>query len=511
MRGANKVVGGGQFRVMTAAPGNATIVKRPADSSGCHRCSSYRKESSRLSHELDRLGGVNCELREYINILEQQRQSWISERESQRLEIAQLERDVSEGSQERALMCADRDLVHQKLVALERAHNNLQNELAEHSAYVSTEAKPSSVPERLDATTQTLLVNDNQHIKQNLELTIRQLAAAHKQANEMQKLLEGERLAHQQEKGKYEQQQKELELELRGIKNEAQILSGTTQQLTDELERRSQEMILREQIHIASTGKLTARIESLGHDCKSKEEIARNLATENDKLKQLVESLEANCRRFEIQAGVLMDKVMRKDEQICAYQLGEEGFKATIDALRVETSRSILDTNQLKHTSQLLETAEVSLAETSKELKALQLRIEALEVDIEERDQIIAEIQQAHTRTLERALDKTLRICLVAPTVNVHLGKGAGSRKISQQEEETVECCSQPSKQAIKESVEKDILPFFTSIMVERNQDMATQASGVPSDSWLQTLLDKMKRQLGERIETLFSAPKTAS
>lgn len=540
MRGANKVVGGGQFRVMTTTPGNAGVIKRPiplSDHPGCSKCSSLRGESARLRHELTRVADANEELKRYVEALEQRQTVWCAERDVQRMEIEQLVRDVGEGNQTRAVACADRDQFQQQQLVLQGELERVKAELVEGAAKKVGEcvvAGASEAAATQDASIQAALTLENprerdeeeeRRRQQERELVSHQLMALQSTAGAAQKSLVSEWERHQSTETEIRQRLGLLQLHLDDQQAIVERLNGgiaslsqENSRLTKELATRDQEIIDCKRHNLTSIDEMVATHQALLADSQhAHDDVICGLKAANTDLERRICELEAEKAEHAAQIHRLAGEIALMSEQIRDYQ-------ASVDRDDTANNRvgDSIDPQEMSRLADQLKHAETSLQSALATLNETRDRADSLQVDVEERDEVIARMRDSHGRALERALDKTLRICVVAPTVNVHLSKLSSSKKsLSSTSTEVAQCRSSPPRHAIQDIVEKEVLPFFSKIMVQPDpSDRGSQnncatgydstavslPSGVPTDAWLQQLFDGMKQQLADRIESVYTS-----
>jgi len=532
MRGANKVVGGGQFRVMTSASGSGGTSSRPvplSDQPACSKCSSLRGESARLKHELTRVAGKNEELKRYVEVLEQQQVTWCTERDEQRMEIEQLERSVSEGNQAQAIARADRDQLELQIqtlqIELERARAELlENASQKECVYAAANIAVTTLTK--DTSVQVLLLRDNSYERdeeamrrnqQEVELLSRQLDALNTAADAARVALASEREHHRSAEVESEQQVGQLQ----EVLNERQAIIERLNQdiaslkqknsfLDEDLVNKDQEIADWKHQHNQFVEEMVAdhRV-LLANSQRTLDEVVRGLSTANADLKRRCCELEAEKTEHVARIHQLADEITFKSEQIRIYQTRDDSG----DNLNLKTSQPI-DSKELSRLKDGIMQAESSLQLALTNLSEVQAHADSLQVDVDERDDVIAQLRKSHARALERALDKTLRLCVVAPTVNVHVSKPSSSKK-ALTSTDVVHCCSSPPHHAIQDVVEKEILPFFTKIMLQPDpsdgsnrysSEGSGQNSGVPSDAWLQQLLEGMKQQLADRLESVYTS-----
>jgi len=96
-----------------------------------------------------------------------------------------------------------------------------------------------------------------------------------------------------------------------------------------------------------------------------------------------------------------------------------------------------------------------------------------------------------HKQALESALNSVVRLCVVAPTVNVHMG------------DQTLPYKAPLPQEKIRDFVELQVLPKFAKIFLQPQEGLAPNGDAL--DRWLQNLLVEMQGTIERHLTKLFS------
>lgn len=91
-------------------------------------------------------------------------------------------------------------------------------------------------------------------------------------------------------------------------------------------------------------------------------------------------------------------------------------------------------------------------------------------------------------------MQSLVRLCVVAPTVNVQLGD----------EEKSITCKANMPKEKIKTIVENTILPVFSKLFVQPSEGLSPD--GTKLDDWLQNLLAEMQNSIEKHLKNVFQS-----
>ena len=87
-------------------------------------------------------------------------------------------------------------------------------------------------------------------------------------------------------------------------------------------------------------------------------------------------------------------------------------------------------------------------------------------------------------------MQSLVRLCVVAPTVNVHLG------------DQTVTCRTTLPREKIRDMVQDTILPVFSRLFVQPDEGLSPDGNNL--DEWLQGLLGDMQTSIEKHLKHVF-------
>ncbi|KAF0701547.1 Aste57867_8007 [Aphanomyces stellatus] len=144
-------------------------------------------------------------------------------------------------------------------------------------------------------------------------------------------------------------------------------------------------------------------------------------------------------------------------------------LEAQIKQLRVAYSdmerKANTSQHELKEQTEKLTVAQNQVLKQRSQVHSLQNDLKSSKAECEEIEGKLSEQQQTHAKSLEKAMQSLVRLCVVAPTVNVHLSG------------QVLPCKSVLPKDAIRTIVQKDILPVFSSIFLQDEEGTSPTGS----------------------------------
>ena len=125
---------------------------------------------------------------------------------------------------------------------------------------------------------------------------------------------------------------------------------------------------------------------------------------------------------------------------------------------------------------------------------ALERRASLTDVQLQEqRRKSVETLRKVQAEALETTLQSLVRLCVVAPTVNVHLGS----------QDDSMDCRAPMPHSVIRGIIETDILPRFSKVFVQPDEGMAPDGAG-KLDSWLETMLVEMQGSIEKHLQDVF-------
>ncbi|RHZ02749.1 hypothetical protein DYB31_008513 [Aphanomyces astaci] len=195
----------------------------------------------------------------------------------------------------------------------------------------------------------------------------------------------------------------------------------------------------------------------------------------DDTIERMVSELKTNHMQLEaLEQAVLAQKCEKSGLELKLTQL-----ETTYTTLCQSHSQTVAD---LKDHMDKLTVAQTQVIKQRSQVHALQVELKATNADKDAVHDKLTEQQATHTKALEKAMQSLVRLCVVAPTVNVHL-----SGQIL------------PCKTVLPK---RDILPVFSSIFLQDQE--GTSPTGSSLDSWLQSLLKEMQTSIETHLKNVF-------
>ena len=195
---------------------------------------------------------------------------------------------------------------------------------------------------------------------------------------------------------------------------------------------------------------------------------AGDLKSDIEKLKNKLGVSEAECKAVREQLDSMMqrarDAEMAMNKKSAAFKLMEAELRRCEKDLGMEQSVTEKLRNELAEAAKRLANVK---ADTSKAT------------------------QQARKEALESSLQSMVRLCVVAPTVNVHFNSQEHACK-----------APMPSSR-IRGIIENDVLPNFSSLFIQLEEGKAQDGSKL--DQWLEGMLAEMQRSIQSHLADVFN------
>ncbi|RLN32748.1 hypothetical protein BBJ28_00001959 [Nothophytophthora sp. Chile5] len=526
MRGPSKVVGGGQFRAASVSNASPVSVGPVMSSAMCAKCASVRAGALKARHQTAQAQATTLELQQYVAKVEEMQHTLWKERSTQQAEIAYLQSVLARRDEEFFMTQTNHTLLERQLRALQVGK--------EATGPVKSSNNRESY-ELLDDTTQSsssLVPESSSDFEKQLETALADLQAAREVGRVAKEQCALEARLRLEERVMYEIQISELRqssrecletttLELQQKQQkELQLIQETNQQLHQDIQTKVAATEVLEQQHKNAALAQQNRMRASQVQLNDKEaELTRLLAkleilasdhaaaiASNEVLSKQINSLE-----FQIQK-LTQDKLQTA---VTLQQLQKEGD------FRAEQERA--DRNRLQE-SELRCLAE-SLDAEKQHTRLLRSQLSGAEAELADHANLLLKQQRSHVQALDRTLQSTVRLCVVAPTVNVHLTtKGAQisgkngcilPNKMLGKTQDAVDaapvvCRSTPAQENIRHVMEKEVLPLFTSVFLQEDEGASPQ-TGVPMTFWLQELLCSMQTRIASQLESIYSSATESS
>ena len=140
-----------------------------------------------------------------------------------------------------------------------------------------------------------------------------------------------------------------------------------------------------------------------------------------------------------------------------------------------------------------------NLKRSTIEAKTEKTRADDLQKQLDEANKMLAGVEDAIKKAkhdgkkeaMEKTLQSMVRLCVVAPTVNVHFNNQQASCK-----------APMPSSR-IQSIIQNDVLPNFTSLFLQMEEGVAENGSRL--DAWLEEMLEEMQKSIQAHLHDVFS------
>jgi DNA repair exonuclease SbcCD ATPase subunit len=180
-----------------------------------------------------------------------------------------------------------------------------------------------------------------------------------------------------------------------------------------------------------------------------------------------------------------------------------EKYKNMIEKLKDEVSNA---KRRGRNADDALSKEQVSHSATSDNLKRSQIdtktekkRADDLQKQLDEANKMLSGVEGAIEKAkldgkkeaMEKTLQSMVRLCVVAPTVNVHFNNQQASCK-----------APMPSSR-IQNIIQNDVLPNFTSLFLQMEEGVAENGSRL--DAWLEEMLEEMQKSIQAHLHDVFS------
>ena len=286
------------------------------------------------------------------------------------------------------------------------------------------------------------------------------------------------------------QQTKSMEEKLRELETRhgaaAQKLNLQLVELTAELEKKSAAVRARDET-IAEVQEALAELRGALEKAKVEEQMRRR--GDQSKVQELQQEV-LDLRSTQDEARKLLQG---KENQ-------KRKLAAEIKVVRERLCKAIEDAQVSKDQSAR------ELGDALRETEEQKLRVEALVREVaalkQFHDEALQEAvrnatEEAKKKAMEMTLQSMVRLCVVAPTVNVHLNIPG------EEVEDAMEECKAPlPRERIKRIIERNILPLFTRIFIQDQEGLAP--NGKQLDSWLEQMLTEMQGSIESHLADVF-------
>jgi hypothetical protein len=273
----------------------------------------------------------------------------------------------------------------------------------------------------------------------------------------------------------------------------------------------------------SKNGQLTMKIKTLDLENKASKERAeqeegRNsiLSDEIKKLKLKIEELNSMLSKKDIELNRLRNvskdgKSMKGELETQVKELKlllikkDDEIKLVRNAIDDQMERTRKAEQTTRTTQKALDMNKKELIRTEEQLNDEQNITEKLRLQIAEcmkklgnSNQIMKDAcNKAKREALENSLQSMVRLCVVAPTVNVHFN--------SQQQQ----CKAPMPSSRIQNIIENQVLPNFSELFIQLEE--GTAQNGEKLDKWLEGMLSEMQKSIQSHLADVFNDSKNDS
>lgn len=527
MRGQSKVVAGGQFRAASASMSlSAKVPITP--SSVCTKCSTARARAIIARQVSEQAQADTTELRKYVDTIEATQQRLWDERSTHVDEIMQLRDKLAEKVEECVLFEAEYTKLDKQLKMMQPGNKikELFTQQPEEQEQVDEATQctlQQSCDDKINAAQLreiSTLKEENQLLAQQLDRRDQELHRVLKDLKESQKevTLEKERCEREaqlrlgdnsklkRQVVELEQTEEKLRESLQDFQNvhqkELQDIQETHRQSHKDVVVKETALKVLDQHHKAETKAREQRHQSIINALKVRieQKVAdvdrlHALVSKHTSEKVLNATMKKQIQDLEEQVQMLMTESAQSTaanllQQQRAAQVARNERDKLLREGAAEQLRLTEGFNAVKHDN-----------------RSLQTRISELEAELADHDELMQRLKRSHAQAMECLLESSLRLCVVAPTVNVQLntnGVDLSSKTNNSSTEKVVMCRSTPQQDNIKRVIENDVLRRFTSVFLQ-NDDNSSPEVNVPLSRWLQDLLQDMQARISAQLESIYS------
>ena len=309
------------------------------------------------------------------------------------------------------------------------------------------------------------------------------------------------------------------ESELRGVQkelDEEKVRVSELQKANEELSRASNEMT------VTILG-LEEKVKNLEERVRELEEMLANAqgnTEEADKWKKIVAEKEAQIEELTSLTDSQKVTLKEQEEKLHENRLTIENLREDIAEATEVRQKLEEEIRGLKKklsemeallkkageekakTESALEKAKMEAMKSMKLVEEKKEEVSSLKKDVAKKDKTILDLMEKHAQNLEKAkqeaLEKTMqsmvRLCVVAPTVNVSFGS------------EALTCKAGLPGEKIHEIIEKQILPGFIQLFLQPKEGLGPD--GGQLSKWVEKLMGDMQGSIEKHLAGVFSQAK---
>ena len=306
------------------------------------------------------------------------------------------------------------------------------------------------------------------------------------------------------------------EAEVATLQKELEAARGRNDELVaanEDLTRVSQEMVSTIDALEETKKTLEDKVEALERELEE----LRNSTEEGDKWRKILEEKEYVISELQREIQQLTARIAEQDAKLKENRLDMEALREDLAESQQERAKLEKEIENLKKMlKDLHDTVKKQADEAAKSEVALEKakvdamghmkvaderkeKIVELNKKLAEKDKAILDLMEKHARNLEKAkqdaLEKTMqsmvRLCVVAPTVNVSFGS------------EALTCKAGLPGERIHEIIETQILPGFIQLFLQPKEGLGPD--GGQLSKWVERLMGDMQSSIEKHLAGVFS------
>ncbi|KAH9143156.1 hypothetical protein AeRB84_012818 [Aphanomyces euteiches] len=523
LRGNSKFVGGGQFRSMVhnSAPPSPKVT-------GCSNCFNSRAALKKAKSDLKNVKPMMDELQVKLSeslVARRQMNDTIAHKETTEFKLKEELAAAKKLNEEQS-----REL-NQLRVELESAHRPPSSSDADET-YKNYRAQLDLCNEKTKQV--QMLTGELQQVQNKFENSLLLEENLRKRVEQMTESLKSSeqsvadlRLELEQYKLMLKQNQKDLEAikvanerEIAELKNEVEkwrALAASYREKLQAFETEQQSLMERLRLADLERSQHSQAVQDMQKETHHLQLLRRkscgdvaDLTQKYDNLSQQYATLlaekeillqdraanETNVEKATNELKLCQQQLTALEQDILSKRCEKNALESQLDKLTTEnsalTQRATEAETRLQEQSEKLVASQNQALKQRGQVHTLQSELKTCKHMNEDLNYKLVDLQQTHTKALEKAMQSLVRLCVVAPTVNVHLSG------------QILPCKSTLPKDAIRTIVQNDILPVFSSIFLQ--QEEGTSPTGTSLDAWLQSLLKEMQTSIEKHLKSLFQA-----
>jgi hypothetical protein len=229
-------------------------------------------------------------------------------------------------------------------------------------------------------------------------------------------------------------------------------------------------------------------------------------AREIERLHQALQLSSSSNASLSVKCDDLSEKLAAANSQINALRYREESLQASLVSKAGEHESAVSTNNQLRakvnelerQTSWLRDDAdkanrrheqkEVELIAMKRSMASLKEDIDGINYDRQFLQDKLHTNQETLKKSIEKAVQSAVRLCVVAPTVNVQVSDKRLKFKASLDEKK------------LRQFLTQEVLMSFSFLFKQEKED-SSPIAGVPVNVWVQQMLADMQSSIEQHVE----------